>query len=149
MLKVMKGFEKQLMDYASREEQITNLAGQSKKVEQAMLERDQAQAREVQSRREIARLLEQRREQATKAAAQERRPQDMRAHLLAQLDAGREHAELSERCPAPGRGLLRGQRGSTGEQAGPPPGRLGGAQAPAGGHQVESHEAVSVAMPPR
>ena len=45
-----------------------NIARESKeKVEQAMLERDQALAREAQGRREIARLLEQRRVQANEA----------------------------------------------------------------------------------
>ena len=41
--------------------------GSKEKVELAVLERDQAQAREVQARREIARLLEARRAAATEA----------------------------------------------------------------------------------
>ena len=59
MLKVMNGMEKQLSEYAEREEQVVALSKESKeRVEAALLERDQAVAREVQSRQEIARLLE-------------------------------------------------------------------------------------------
>ena len=66
MLKVMGGMEKQLAEYAANEERTAALARASKeKVELAVLERDQAQAREVQARREIARLLDGRRVAAT------------------------------------------------------------------------------------
>jgi len=68
MLKVMGGMEKQLAEYAANEERTAALARASKeKVELAVLERDQAQAREVQARREIARLLDGRRVAATQA----------------------------------------------------------------------------------
>ena len=68
MLKVMGGMEKQLAEYAANEEHTAALArGSKEKVELAVLERDQAQAREVQARREIARLLEARRAAATEA----------------------------------------------------------------------------------
>jgi len=62
MLQVMSGMEKQLNDFAAREESVAQVARDSKeKVENALLARDKAVAREVQSRQELARLLESRR----------------------------------------------------------------------------------------
>lgn len=60
--------ERNLSEYAEQEAATMRLGKEAKeKVEQALLERDQAQAREVQSRREIARLLERRRSVAKEA----------------------------------------------------------------------------------
>ena len=70
MLKVMDGMEKQVAEYATREEQTLALARESREsVEQANLERDQSVAREAQARREIARLLEEKRTGAAEAEA--------------------------------------------------------------------------------
>lgn len=103
MVKVMTALEKQLAEYASREEQTMQIAKEAKeKVEQAMLERDQARAREAQSRREIARLLEQRRNQAVEAmGAQEEAVGEMRARMKDQLQQREETiVELGSRCTA-------------------------------------------------
>ena len=63
MLKVMEGMERQIAEYATREEETVNLAKEAHdKVEKALVERDQALAREVQSRREVARSIERRKE---------------------------------------------------------------------------------------
>ena len=69
--------------------QTVNIARESKeKVEQAMLERDQALAREAQGRREIARLLEQRRAQASEAMEHEEASlESSKKRLLEQLAA--------------------------------------------------------------
>lgn len=57
-------------DHRSREESVRSLAQESKeKVEEVLLERDNAQAKEVAARAEIARLLQGQREQAKGAAA--------------------------------------------------------------------------------
>ncbi|EQC39332.1 hypothetical protein SDRG_03537 [Saprolegnia diclina VS20] len=62
MLKVMQSMEKQLGEYASREDAVTELERASQERAQAViLERDQAKAKETQCRREIARLTEQKR----------------------------------------------------------------------------------------
>ena len=72
MLKVMDGMEKQIAEYATREEQTLALARESREsVEQANLERDQGVAREAQARREIARLLEEKRTGAAEAEARQ------------------------------------------------------------------------------
>lgn len=72
MLKVMDGMEKQVSEYATREEQTLALARESREsVEQANLERDQGIAREAQARREIARLLEEKRTGAAEAEARQ------------------------------------------------------------------------------
>ena len=63
MLKVMEGMERQIAEYATREEETVMLAKEAHdKVEKALIERDQALAREVQSRREVARSIERRKE---------------------------------------------------------------------------------------
>ncbi|CAK4079682.1 unnamed protein product [Aphanomyces euteiches] len=62
MVKVMQSMEKQLNEYAAREEAVAELERSTlDKAQAAMLERDQAIAKETQCRREIARLLEQKR----------------------------------------------------------------------------------------
>ncbi|KDO35511.1 hypothetical protein SPRG_00358 [Saprolegnia parasitica CBS 223.65] len=62
MLKVMQSMEKQLGEYASREDAVTELERASQeRAQAAILERDQAKAKETQCRREIARLTEQKR----------------------------------------------------------------------------------------
>ncbi|OQR97602.1 hypothetical protein ACHHYP_10173 [Achlya hypogyna] len=62
MLKVLQSMEKQLNEYAAREEAVTELERASQeRAQAAMLERDQARTKEAQSRREIARLTEQKR----------------------------------------------------------------------------------------
>ncbi|OQS03541.1 hypothetical protein THRCLA_04140 [Thraustotheca clavata] len=62
MLKVMQTMEKQLQEFAAREDAVTDLERSSQEQAQAaMLERDQAKAKETQCRREIARLTEQKR----------------------------------------------------------------------------------------
>ena len=101
MLKVMNGMEEQLTEYASREEQTVTLVKESKeRVETALLERDQAVAREVQSRQEIARLLEKRREYAKELmAAEEKVAKETRDRMMEQLKARDEELnQLSERC---------------------------------------------------
>ncbi|CAM9333373.1 unnamed protein product, partial [Ectocarpus sp. 4 AP-2014] len=66
MLQVMSGMERQIADFSSREESTTTLAKESKqKVEDALLARDQARALEIQSRRELARVLEARKADAS------------------------------------------------------------------------------------
>ncbi|CAM9783522.1 unnamed protein product [Scytosiphon promiscuus] len=66
MLQVMSGMEKQIADFSSREESTSVLAKESKqKVEDALLLRDQARALEIQSRRELARVLEARKADAS------------------------------------------------------------------------------------
>eukprot|EP01042_Synura_sphagnicola_P005074 gene5074-6461_t len=65
MLQVMTGLERQLADFSSREEQVERIAKESKeKMEEAYLQRDQAVSREEQCKREIERLLEERKKQA-------------------------------------------------------------------------------------
>ncbi|ETV67498.1 hypothetical protein, variant 2 [Aphanomyces astaci] len=60
MVKVMQNMEKQLNEYAAREEAVAELERSTvHKAHEAALERDQALAKEAQCRREIARLLEQ------------------------------------------------------------------------------------------
>ncbi|KAF0696299.1 Aste57867_12932 [Aphanomyces stellatus] len=62
MIKVMHGMEKQLNEYAAREDAVADLERATlEKAQAAALERDQAMAKESQCRREIARLLEQKR----------------------------------------------------------------------------------------
>ena len=79
MLKVMNGMEKQLSEYAEREEQVVALSKESKeRVEAALLERDQAVAREVQSRQEIARLLEKQKDLAVNRVEAEERAAETR-----------------------------------------------------------------------
>eukprot|EP00752_Nemacystus_decipiens_P012773 g11312.t1 len=66
MLQVMSGMEKQIADLSSREESNNGIAKESKqKVEDALLARDQARALEIQSRRELARVLEARKADAS------------------------------------------------------------------------------------
>ncbi|CAM9212001.1 unnamed protein product, partial [Laminaria digitata] len=65
MLQVMSGMERQIAELSSREESTTSTARESKqKVEDALLARDQARALEIQSRRELARVLEARKAEA-------------------------------------------------------------------------------------
>lgn len=113
MLKVMNTMETQLNEYATREEKVTTLAKESKeRVEAALLERDQAQSREVQSRQEIARLLEKRRQHANEmTAAEESAAQEMRSRMLTQLQKrDAELAGLSERCATLQADMARVQR---------------------------------------
>jgi chromosome segregation ATPase len=89
------------MSDAGREESTMNIAREAKeKVEQAMLERDQAVAREAQGRREIARLLEQRREQASVAMGHEEKSlEELRTRLENQLKARDDSiTKLGARC---------------------------------------------------
>ncbi|CAM9533036.1 unnamed protein product, partial [Sphacelaria rigidula] len=59
MLTVMSGMERQIAELSAREDSTASLAKESKKkVEDALLARDQARALEVQARRELARVLE-------------------------------------------------------------------------------------------
>ncbi|CAN0431123.1 unnamed protein product, partial [Discosporangium mesarthrocarpum] len=61
----MSGMERQIAELTGREENTQSLARESKqKVEDALLSRDQARALEVQSRRELARVLEARKADA-------------------------------------------------------------------------------------
>lgn len=65
MLTVMSGMERQIAELSGREESTSSLAKESKKkVEDALLARDQARALEVQSRRELARVFEARKADA-------------------------------------------------------------------------------------
>ena len=101
MLKVMTTLESQLSEYAGREESTMSIAREAKeKVEQAMLERDQAVAREAQGRREIARLLEQRRGQAAAAMGHEEQSlQETRGRLELQLKSRDDSiTKLGSRC---------------------------------------------------
>ena len=101
MLKVMNGMEKQLSEYAEREEQVVALSKESKeRVEAALLERDQAVAREVQSRQEIARLLEKQKDLAVnRVEAEERAAENMRQKMLIKLkQRDVEVNDLSEKC---------------------------------------------------
>ena len=101
MLKVMNGMEKQLSEYAEREEQVVALSKESKeRVEAALLERDQAVAREVQSRQEIARLLEKQKDLAVnRVEAEERAAENMCQKMLIKLkQRDVEVNDLSEKC---------------------------------------------------
>ncbi|KAG7389606.1 hypothetical protein PHYPSEUDO_010003 [Phytophthora pseudosyringae] len=65
MLNVLNSMEKQLTQYCTRENAVAELESECKaKVEEAILEKEEVAARELQSRREIARLLELLRQQA-------------------------------------------------------------------------------------
>lgn len=65
MLQVMTGMERQLNEYAAREEQVNKLASESRqKMEEAITVREQAAVREEQSRREIERLMAERKAHA-------------------------------------------------------------------------------------
>ncbi|ETK87937.1 hypothetical protein F441_07860 [Phytophthora nicotianae CJ01A1] len=65
MLNVLNSMEKQLTQYCAREDAVTELESECKlKIEEAVLEKEEVAARELQSRREIARLLERLRQQA-------------------------------------------------------------------------------------
>ncbi|OWZ23064.1 hypothetical protein PHMEG_0002119 [Phytophthora megakarya] len=65
MLNVLNSMEKQLTQYCAREDAVAELESECKvKVEEAILEKEEVSARELQSRREIARLLERLRQQA-------------------------------------------------------------------------------------
>ena len=101
MLKVMNGMENQLSEYAEREDQVAALSKESKeRVEAALLERDQAVAREVQSRQEIARLLEKRKNLALEMSeAEEKASEAMRGKMLAKLkQRDQEVTDLSKKC---------------------------------------------------
>ena len=61
MLQVMGGLERQLAEYVSREEEVNKVVRVSKdKTEAALIERDQALAREGQAQAEISRLMAER-----------------------------------------------------------------------------------------
>ncbi|CEG36795.1 uncharacterized protein PHALS_04054 [Plasmopara halstedii] len=65
ILNVLNSMEKQLTQYSAREEAVAELEVKCKtKAEEAILEKEEVAARELQSRREIARLLERLRQQA-------------------------------------------------------------------------------------
>ena len=72
MLSVMNSLEKQVADAKANRDRVTALEEEAiAKVEAAVLDRDAAQAKESQARREIARLLERRRLDMTEAAESE------------------------------------------------------------------------------
>lgn len=59
MLQVMAGLERQLSEYSSRESEVEKMCKDSKeKMEEALVDRDQAKAREEQMRREVDRLYD-------------------------------------------------------------------------------------------
>jgi len=61
MLQVMSGLERQISEYSAREAEIELKSRESKEaVEHALMERDQALAREDQNRRELEKLLDER-----------------------------------------------------------------------------------------
>lgn len=61
MLQVMSGLERQISEYSSREAEIEKAARDGKEaIEQALVERDQALAREDQNRRQVEKLMEER-----------------------------------------------------------------------------------------
>eukprot|EP00644_Phytophthora_capsici_P010545 jgi/Phyca11/116066/e_gw1.30.255.1 len=65
MLNVLNSMEKQLTQYCAREDAVAELESECKaKVEDAILEKEEVAARELQSRREVERLLERLRQQA-------------------------------------------------------------------------------------
>ncbi|KAK1945139.1 hypothetical protein P3T76_003672 [Phytophthora citrophthora] len=65
MLNVLNSMEKQLTQYCAREDAVAELESECKaKVEDAILEKEEVAARELQGRREIERLLERLRQQA-------------------------------------------------------------------------------------
>ncbi|GMH92301.1 hypothetical protein TrST_g13357 [Triparma strigata] len=69
MLSVMAGMEKQLSEFQSREEGVSQLSRECKtKVEDALLARDQANAIVTSLRREVAKLLDQRKKQIEEGA---------------------------------------------------------------------------------
>ena len=69
MLAVMSGMERQLSEFQSREEGVSQLSRECKtKVEDALLARDQANALCATLRREVAKLLEARKEDADNSA---------------------------------------------------------------------------------
>jgi len=69
MMKVMNGLQKQLEEYSAREQQVENLSLESKKqIQEAMIEVTKAKAIEEQTRKELERLIELRKEEACKRA---------------------------------------------------------------------------------
>jgi len=71
MVSVMDGMEKQLTEFQAREEGVSQLSRECKeKVEDALLVRDQANAICTSLRREVAKLLEQRKKSVEEAANQ-------------------------------------------------------------------------------
>ncbi len=101
MVQVIGGFEKQVANYANKEEAALTVALESKqKVEDALLARDQARALEVQARRELSRLMEMRKSDAA-TALQERDEavSNLRTRLMAQIDSREQDIKhLSTEC---------------------------------------------------
>lgn len=65
MLQVMTGMEKQLNEYSTREEQVAKLSAEAReKMEEAIMIKEQCAVKEEQSRREIERLLAERKTSA-------------------------------------------------------------------------------------
>ncbi len=101
MVQVIGGFEKQVANYANKEEVAHTAALESKqKVEDALLARDQARALEVQSRHSLSRLMEMRKSDAA-TALQERDEavSNLRTRLMAQIDSREQDIKhLSTEC---------------------------------------------------
>ena len=71
MLQVMTGLERQISEYSVREADVEKLARDSKEsIELALMERDQTLAREDQMRREIEKLLEERKKTSAQHQAE-------------------------------------------------------------------------------
>lgn len=92
MLQVMGGLERQLSEYAAREAEVQQQGREAKeRVEEALAGREQAVARAEQSRREIERLLEERRLAALRKQA------DVEAAVESSRQRGAEQLRAAER----------------------------------------------------
>ncbi len=101
MVQVIGGFEKQVANYAKKEEVAHTAVLESKqKVEDALLARDQARALEVQSRRSLSRLMEMRKSDAA-TALQERDEavSNLRTQFMVQIGSREQDIKhLSTEC---------------------------------------------------
>ncbi len=101
MVQVIGGFEKQVANYANKEETALTIALESKqKVEDALLARDQTKALEVQARRELSRLMEMRKlDAATALQERDEAVSNLRTRLMAQIDSREQDIkQLSTEC---------------------------------------------------
>ncbi|KAG2527120.1 hypothetical protein JM16_001927 [Phytophthora kernoviae] len=93
MLNVMNSMEKQLTQYCAREDAVAELESECKtKVDEVILEKEEVAARELQSRREIARLLEKLQQQA----AEHERVSSLERELEMRRTEAREAKDESE-----------------------------------------------------
>jgi len=95
MLQVMGGLERQLAEYTSREEEVNKVVRSAKeKAEGALIERDQAVARESQAQAEISRLMAERKvAHDTRQALVDQELERARGRMLIQLHSTEAHLD--------------------------------------------------------